>query len=423
MKTNVRTYAVPLPGFAAVGRTLMALLLAAVYWTDVRQYFGSSSPPRLVFAVSALLVPVSAYFYILVRRFWGIALAKRSCRIQESAALVTATAVLVPSMQIFGTPILLVLHVVVLGLLMELLYGLSVRLGWGRVRLWRMLYLSGVIPLAGVLLLGGFGAVNIRRPVVTEYTVTTDKPLPPDGYTIALITDLHYGNALTAEDLSADVRTLASFRPNLVLLGGDIVDERTDRKEMKEAFALLSRIPVGDGTYYVYGNHDKALYTSKPAFTPGELAETVETAGISILEDRSAVLPSGMTVTGRQDRSDPMRTGVPRADAASLMEGLDPQAYHILLDHQPREFEANAAAGYDLMLSGHTHSGQIWPLGLLVEALDRGTILYGHEIRGGMDVIVSSGLAGWGYPIRTEGHSEAVIIRIVNPAQGRSAEN
>ena len=144
MKTNVRTYAVPLPGFAAVGRTLMALLLAAVYWTDVRQYFGSSSPPRLVFAVSALLVPVSAYFYILVRRFWGIALAKRSCRIQESAALVTATAVLVPSMQIFGTPILLVLHVVVLGLLMELLYGLSVRLGWGRVRLWRMLYLSGL---------------------------------------------------------------------------------------------------------------------------------------------------------------------------------------------------------------------------------------------------------------------------------------
>lgn len=423
MKTNVRTYAVPLPGFAAVGRTLMALLLAAAYWTDVRQYFGSSSPPRLVFAVSALLVPVSAYFYILVRRFWGIALAKRSCRIQESAALVTATAVLVPSMQIFGTPILLVLHVVVLGLLMELLYGLSVRLGWGRVRLWRMLYLSGVIPLAGVFLLGGFGAVNIRRPVVTEYTVTTDKPLPLDGYTIALITDLHYGNALTAEDLSADVRTLASFRPNLVLLGGDIVDERTDRKEMKEAFDLLSRIPVGDGTYYVYGNHDKALYTSKPAFTPGELAETVEAAGISILEDRSAVLPSGMTVTGRQDRSDPMRTGVPRADAASLMEGLDPQAYHILLDHQPREFEANAAAGYDLMLSGHTHSGQIWPLGLLVEALDRGTILYGHEIRGGMDVIVSSGLAGWGYPIRTEGHSEAVIIRIVNPAQGRSAEN
>lgn len=49
-----------------------------------------------------------------------------------------------------------------------------------------------------------------------------------------------------------------------------------------------------------------------------------------------------------------------------------------------------------------------------MEALDRGTILYGHEVRGGMDVIVSSGLVGWGYPIRTEGHSEAVIVHVVN---------
>lgn len=335
MKTNVRTYAVPLPGFALAGRALMALLLAGVYWTDVQQYFDSSSPPRLILAISALLVPVSAYFYVLVRRFWGVVLAKRSRQAQESAALITATAALVPSMQIFGTPVLLVLHVVVLGLLMELLYGLSVRPGRVRARWWRTLYLSGVVPLAGVLLLGGYGAVNIRQPVLTEYTVTTEKPLPPGGYTIALITDLHYGNALNAEDLAADVRTVAEARPDLVLLGGDIVDERTGRQDMREAFALLSQIPAGDGTYYVYGNHDKALYTSEPAFTPGELAEAIEGAGISILEDRSAVLPSGLTLTGRQDRSDPMRTGVPRADAASLMEGLDPRAYHILLDHQP----------------------------------------------------------------------------------------
>lgn len=149
MKTNVRTYAVPLPGFALAGRALMALLLAGVYWTDVQQYFDSSSPPRLILAISALLVPVSAYFYVLVRRFWGVVLAKRSRRAQESAALITATAALVPSMQIFGTPVLLVLHVVVLGLLMELLYGLSVRPGRVRARWWRTLYLSGVVPLAG----------------------------------------------------------------------------------------------------------------------------------------------------------------------------------------------------------------------------------------------------------------------------------
>ena len=66
------------------------------------------------------------------------------------------------------------------------------------------------------------------------------------------------------------------------------------------------------------------------------------------------------------------------------------------------------------MLSGHTHNGQIWPLGLIVQALDKGTILYGHEVRGGMDVIVSSGLVGWGYPMRTEGHSEYVTVHLTN---------
>lgn len=53
-------------------------------------------------------------------------------------------------------------------------------------------------------------------------------------------------------------------------------------------------------------------------------------------------------------------------------------------------------------------------MGLIVEALDKGTILYGHEVRDGMDVIVSSGLVGWGYPIRTEGHSEYVLVHLKN---------
>lgn len=414
MKTNVRTWAMPLPGFALAGRALMTALLAGTYWLDIQTYLSSATPPRMLLVLTALLVPVSAYFFVLVRRFWGFVLAKRSGKAQESAALITATAVLVPSMQVFGTPILLVLHVVVLGLLMELLYAATARIGHVRAKWWRALYLSSIVPLAGVLLLAGYGSMNIRRPVLTEYTLTTDKPLPPGGYTIALITDLHYGNALTAEDLEADVRAVSAARPDLVLLGGDIVDERTTMHGMKEAFALLSEIPSRDGTYYVYGNHDKALYTAEPAFTPKDLAEDITAAGITILEDRSAVLPSGLTLTGRQDRSDPMRTGVPRASSAALMEGLDPGAYHILLDHQPRYFEENAAAGYDLMLSGHTHSGQIWPMGLIVAALDKGTILYGHEVRDGMDVIVSSGLVGWGYPLRTEGHSEYVLVHLKN---------
>lgn len=413
MKAHVHSAAVPLPSFALAGRALMVLLLAGVYWIDIQTYLDSASPIRMIAIITAILVPVSAYFFVLVRRFFRTALSRHSEKTQEGAALCVATAVLVPSMHIFGTPVLLVLHVVVMGLLMELLNG-AVRLGRWRIPWWRTLYLSSIIPLAGVLVLAGYGAFNIRRPVHTAYTIATEKPLPPGGYTIALVTDLHYGNAITTEDLEADAARIAETHPDLVLLGGDIVDERTPEVSMREAFDILGRIPSREGTYYVYGNHDKALYTSHPPYTVPELVEAITGAGIVILEDQSVTLPSGLTLTGRQDLSDPQRTGIPRASSAALMEGLDPAAFHIMLDHQPRYFEENAEAGYDLMLSGHTHGGQIWPMGLVLSVLDKGTLIYGHAIRAGMDVLVSSGLVGWGYPIRTEGHSEYVTIHLTN---------
>ena len=65
------------------------------------------------------------------------------------------------------------------------------------------------------------------------------------------------------------------------------------------------------------------------------------------------------------------------------------------------------------MISGHTHGGQIWPVGLLTELFDRDTINYGHEAIDGMDVIVSSGIGGWGYPVRTGKHSEYVVVHIL----------
>ena len=101
-----------------------------------------------------------------------------------------------------------------------------------------------------------------------------------------------------------------------------------------------------------------------------------------------------------------------RIGAGALLEGESGEGFHILADHQPNSLKDNALAGYDLMLSGHTHAGQIWPVGLLTELFGRDTRNYGYERIGGMDLIVSSGIAGWGYPFRTGKHCEYVIVRI-----------
>lgn len=80
-----------------------------------------------------------------------------------------------------------------------------------------------------------------------------------------------------------------------------------------------------------------------------------------------------------------------------------------LLDKAVEELK-NDAQGVDLEVSGHTHAGQIWPVGWLSELT--GVLNYGEYQSRECKVIVSSGFTGWGYPLRTEGHCEYVIIHL-----------
>ena len=92
------------------------------------------------------------------------------------------------------------------------------------------------------------------------------------------------------------------------------------------------------------------------------------------------------------------------------MQDIPSDAYVVLLDHQPVQSEENARQGVDLQLSGHTHAGQLIPIGY-INALT-GALNYGEYERGGCKVIVSSGMAGWGFPFRTQEKCEYVVIHL-----------
>ena len=101
------------------------------------------------------------------------------------------------------------------------------------------------------------------------------------------------------------------------------------------------------------------------------------------------------------------------ADMLTLTAGLDADRYMLVLDHQPNAYAEEAAAGADLVLSGHSHGGHLFPMGqigLLMGANDR---FYGTETRGSTHFVVTSGISGWGVPIKTGCASEVVLIDIL----------
>ena len=95
-----------------------------------------------------------------------------------------------------------------------------------------------------------------------------------------------------------------------------------------------------------------------------------------------------------------------------LVSGLDPQKYTIVLDHQPHDYEAQEEAGVDLVLSGHTHGGQLFPVNYVGEWTGENDKTYGLEKKGNTNFIVTSGISDWAIRFKTGCKSEFVIVDI-----------
>lgn len=276
---------------------------------------------------------------------------------------------------------------------------------------WKKVYSCGLVPLLCLALSMGYGYWNMAHVVETDYTVTTTKNIRQEGYRVALISDLHFGTTMDAEKLQAQCDEIGAAQPDLIVLCGDIVDESTTKAQMQSAAKILGSMASEYGVFYVFGNHDRAWYSDRAEFSAQELEAALTSEGIHVLCDTSYVLNDEFTIIGREDRS--FFGGSGRKTQAELLEGVDTSDFLLLLDHQPSELQANAGAGFDLQLSGHTHGGQIWPVGVISDMLGFGELNYGYAQIGDFQVIVSSGIAGWGYAVRTGAHSEFVIVDVV----------
>ena len=157
------------------------------------------------------------------------------------------------------------------------------------------------------------------------------------------------------------------------------------------------------------GNHDLFHHWREPSFGRADLEQGLAKAGVRLLEDTGVMLPCGVRIVGRKDY---LYTNGQRFTAAQLIPGGPDDRYTVWLDHEPRDFKNAAAAGADLILSGHTHGGQVWPAGA-VGMVAKNERNYGQKkITDTCTAIVSGGTGTWGYKFRTQGRTEIVCVEI-----------
>lgn len=339
--------------------------------------------------------------------FYGINGKKTGCRILWGLAAVVAVGVCLK----WNAAALVELHLLALFAVTELAARLLRRIarrhsGGKWYRRLRRIYHSGLVPVVLLCLMMGYGYWNMGSIRATQYTIASEKLC--SDYDVVFLSDIHYGTIQRPDALSRAVEEINALHPNFVILGGDIVEDGTSKESMEEAFRVLGNLNSAYGTYYIYGNHDRQRYraASSRAYTEEELEQAIRGNEIELLWDRTVTIGDDLALAGREDAGE---TGG-RLPTEDLLRGIDRDRFLIVADHRPVGVEENASEGVDLQLSGHTHAGQIFPVGYLIDLF--GGMHYGLYREEDCQVIVSSGAAGWGFPIRTQGKCEYVVVHL-----------
>lgn len=300
--------------------------------------------------------------------------------------------------------IIAIIHLAFFWIVGEIIF-LIVRKASGKKPPYILTALTAAVLTTIYLSIGWYFAHHVY---VTEYTLDTDKEIPGGKVRIVQITDSHLGACFDGEGFAEHMKTVQDQSPDLVVVTGDFVDDGSCREDMEISCRALGELRTTYGVFFVYGNHDKGYYDGRD-FTAEELAYELRANGVTILEDEAVPIGDGMVLIGRQDKSN--RDG--RADISDLVKDMDPDVYTVVLDHQPNDFDAESKAGVDLVLSGHTHGGQMIPLIHSGEWSGVNDLTYGKEVRGDTTFIVSSGIADWAVPFKTGCIAEIVVIDIV----------
>ena len=270
-------------------------------------------------------------------------------------------------------------------------------------------YYAGWMALSVTALALIWGWYADHRVWQTNYQIETSKKISP--LKIAMIADAHLGTTFDAAGFAKHLKTIQVQAPDMLVIVGDYVDDDTTKEQMIKATKALGQMKTKYGVYFVFGNHDKGYYGSAHrGFSGRDLVRELTRNGVKVLQDEAVLLDDSFYLIGRRDVSVVKEQGKNRKSMSEWVSDLDKNKYMIVLDHQPTDFEKQAESQVDLVLSGHTHGGQLFPFNQVGKWIGANDLIYGYEKRNKTDFIVTSGISAWGIKFKTGTQSEFVII-------------
>lgn len=362
--------------------------------------------PWIVIFGSMMVLSIIGFVYLVSRfhKFGRIQkLAKKNKILSWVITLIPIAGIFLFNIINMWATIIVLLHLILIWLICDIV-SLIIRVKKKKPKSEK--YYTGVVAIAITIAYMGTGWFLAHHVFETDYSLETSKDLGQENLRVVMVADLHLGITLDSRNFLEQVEKINAVEPDVVLIVGDFVDDDSHYEDMEKACEDLGQINAKYGVYFSFGNHDKGYYNYRD-FKTSELRARLKKNNVIILEDKTTLVNDSFYIIGRKDRS--VRS---RKDMSELLEDLDTSKYMILMDHQPNNYEAEANANVDLVLSGHTHGGHIFPagyIGLWMGANDR---VYGHEQRKNTDFIVTSGLSGWAIPFKTGTISEFVVVDI-----------
>lgn len=251
-----------------------------------------------------------------------------------------------------------------------------------------------------------YSIVNACTIMRTEYNVY--HPFFKKDFKILFISDVHYGEGQPKTVANNMFSKLVQEEFDLVLLGGDIVSHTISSADLADVTARFSMMKSVHGVYAVYGNHDGI---GKGNYRVSDFIEAMTDCGVHILKDEYVVLNAEVPIMliGRDCHRDYVDGRARLSEIKGSMKDTRGM-YTICLDHEPEAVEAVAYEGVDLLLNGHTHGGQLYPVAKFMER--KGDYLYGEDIVLGMEHIITSGFGVSHGPFRNAAHCEYVVITV-----------